>query len=64
MRTAYDPWNRDEERELEQLAEAREAHQAWSLEQSLKGNDATRRESVGVWVKPALPPELQPEARS
>jgi hypothetical protein len=61
MRTAYDPFNRDEERELEQLAEAREQHQLWSLEQAMKGNSAAQRESTGVWIKrrPDIPEETQ-----
>jgi hypothetical protein len=60
MRTSYDPFNRDEERELEQLAAAREEHELWSLEQAQRGNSAAQRESAGVWVKraPAIPEEM------
>lgn len=64
MRTSYDPFNRDEERELEQIAEARDQHQLWSLEQARKGQSAAQRESDATWVKRApAPPDVPPPAQ-
>lgn len=51
MRTSYDPFNRDEELELERELAARAEHEAWSREQARLGNAAGQRENAGVWVK-------------
>jgi hypothetical protein len=62
VRSAYDPYNRDEERELERAAAARAQHEAWSLEQSKHGASAMQRENVGIWIQLApTPPKLPPE---
>jgi hypothetical protein len=55
MRTAYDPYNRDEERELERIAAARSEHEQWSFEQARIGQSATQRENAGTWVRTRLP---------
>jgi hypothetical protein len=59
--TAYDPFDREAEREAEVTAAAREEHQLWSLDQARKGRSAMQRENVGTWIKrapdlPDLPP--------
>lgn len=51
MRSAYDPFNREEEAEAERYRAAREEHEAWSREQARIGNAAGQRENAGVWVK-------------
>jgi hypothetical protein len=58
--TAYDPFNRDEERELERLAAGREEHQLWSLEQARLGKSAAQRETDATWIKRAPLPPLDP----
>lgn len=60
MRSAYDPFNREEERELEQQAAAREEHQLWSFEQARRGRSANQRENAGVWKSLAPLPEALP----
>lgn len=60
MRSVYDPFNRDEERELERAAAARAEHEAWSLEQSRKGQSAAQRDTAGTWVRVGLPIPDQP----
>lgn len=64
MRSAYDPFNRDEELALEREAAAREEHERWSFEQSRLGRSAAQRENAGVWVSTAipLPPLASPPA--
>ncbi len=62
--THYDPFDRDEERRLEDEAAAREAHQIWSLEQARKGQSAAQRDGAPTWISlaPKLPPEAQPRS--
>jgi hypothetical protein len=64
MKTAYDPFYREEEIEQERLEAGRAEHEEWSREQAFKGNAADRRENAGVWIKrhDALPDD--PELRS
>ncbi len=60
--TEYNPFDREEQRELEREAEARLDHQKWSLEQSRKGQSAAQRENTGTWLKRAPDLELPPES--
>lgn len=63
MRSTYDPFNRDEELQEERSAALREEHEAWSLEQARRGNDAAHRENAGTWIRIA-PPLDQPPTRT
>lgn len=58
MRSQYDPYDRETERELEAAQAARAEHEAWSLEQSKRGNSAAQRDNAPVWVK-RLPEEIR-----
>jgi len=57
MKFQYDPFNRDEEREREREAAAREEHQEWSRQQALLCNAAAQREPDAAWIK-RLPDEI------
>lgn len=51
MRSSYDPFNVDEEREAERQAAERAEHEAWSREQARLNNSATQRSNDPVWIK-------------